>query len=81
MDEHRKAARPWTAGLVLGIGSTLLFSSIAGLLAGHYVDRHTGRTLFAPLGLILGLAAGFHRMWLIIRTVSGVDDSRKRSGS
>lgn len=48
-------------GVILGLGFSLFFSAIAGLLLGVWLDRRTGQGIFAPTGLLLGLFAGIHR--------------------
>ncbi len=56
-------------GVLLGLGFTLATSTMAGLYLGLYLDRRSGRTFFAPLGLLLGMAAGIHRGVAVIRNI------------
>ncbi|MGI6643191.1 MAG: AtpZ/AtpI family protein [Bacillota bacterium] len=56
-------------GVLLGLGFTLATSTLAGLYLGLYLDKRTGKTLFAPAGLLLGLAAGIHQSVRVIRNM------------
>ncbi len=53
--------------VILGLGFSLFFSAIAGVLLGVWLDRQTGRGIFAPIGLLLGLFAGIHRAYQTIK--------------
>jgi F0F1-type ATP synthase assembly protein I len=59
-----------SAGVVFSAGFSLVFSAFAGLAIGIALDRRGGRTLFAPIGLLLGLLAGFHRLYVAFRVVA-----------
>ncbi len=61
-------------GTLLGLGFVLLTSAIAGLYAGIYLGKRTGNAIFAPLGLIFGLGAGFHRAWSTIKWMMKTKD-------
>lgn len=54
-------------GVLLGLGFSLFFSAMAGILLGVWLDRRTGSGMFAPIGLLIGLFAGIHRAWQTIR--------------
>ncbi len=66
-----------TAGVILGAGFSLVASTLAGYLIGTWVDRSGGSALFAPIGLILGLLAGIHRLFTLFRGVAGGKGSGK----
>ncbi len=54
-------------GVLMGLGFALLASAIAGLYVGIYLNGRTGKAFFAPLGLVFGLGAGFHRAWFTVK--------------
>ena len=54
-------------GVLLGLGFAVLASAIGGLYLGIFLDKRSGRTFFAPVGLLLGLGAGFHRSWFAVK--------------
>lgn len=66
--------RGWTSGLrdaapLLGLGTTLAVTVLAGLGGGYWLDGRLGtRPLFLLLGGTLGLAAGLYDF---VKTVTG----------
>lgn len=73
-DPKRKAAGDrgidLTAGVVFSAGFSVIASTFAGLYLGIALDRGRQGTLFAPIGLIFGLLAGFHRVYLLFKQVA-----------
>lgn len=74
-DMHRRPPRSdrgmgISVGVVLGVGFSLISSTLAGYLIGTWLDRNRGSALFAPVGLILGLLAGLHRLYRLFRHVA-----------
>lgn len=61
---------PITAGLILSLGFSLVASALIGLYLGSLLDRTAQNKVFTPIGLLLGLAAGFHRAWILIRSIT-----------
>jgi len=57
-------------GVLLGLGFSVFFSAMAGILLGVWLDKRTGLGIFVPIGLLLGLFAGIHRAWQTIRPFS-----------
>lgn len=74
----RGSGRGWSNGLrdaapLLGLGTTLAVTVLAGLGGGYWLDGRVGtRPLFLLLGGTLGLAAG---LYYFFKTVAGL---RKR---
>ena len=71
----RGSARGWTSGLrdvgpLLGLGTTLAVTVLAGLGGGYWLDRrlHT-RPVFLLLGGTLALAAGLYHFF---KTIAGL---------
>ena len=70
----RGSGRGWTNGLrdaapLLGLGTTLAVTVLAGLGGGYWLDGRLGsRPLFLLLGGTLGLAAG---LYYFFKTVAG----------
>ncbi len=54
------------AGTLFGLGFSMIAITLAGLYLGVFLDRRSGKTFFAPIGLLLGLSAGIHRAWTTI---------------
>lgn len=65
-----KSGLDLSAGMILGAGFSLTASTLAGYLIGTWVARSGGSALFAPAGLILGLLAGLHRLYVLFRGVA-----------
>jgi len=55
-------------GAILSLGFEMAISALGGLYLGSLLDRRTGKALFAPMGLILGLLVGFHRAYMLVRS-------------
>lgn len=56
---------------ILGAGFSIVVSSLVGMALGSFLDRGGQGHLFAVLGFLLGLLAGFHRAYLLIRSMTG----------
>ncbi len=74
-DASRGSARDWTRGLrdaapLLGLGTTLAVTVLAGLGGGYWLDgRLSTRPVFLLLGGTLGLGAGLYHFF---KTVAGL---------
>lgn len=55
------------AGVVLGLGFSLIGSAFLGMYLGSFMDKGSSTKVFTPIGLVFGLLVGFHRAWVIIR--------------
>ncbi len=55
------------AGVVLGLGFSLIASAFLGMYLGSYMDKGSSTNIFTPIGLVFGLLVGFHRAWVVIR--------------
>jgi F0F1-type ATP synthase assembly protein I len=68
-DGSRGSARGWTSGLrdvgpLLGLGTTLAVTVLAGLGGGYWLDgRFQTRPVFLLLGGTLALAAGLYHFF------------------
>ncbi|HHY76840.1 MAG TPA: hypothetical protein GX500_08775 [Firmicutes bacterium] len=69
--ERRHRGLGIAAGFAFGAGFSLIGSTLAGYLIGSYLDRNRGSALFAPVGLLLGLLSGLHRMYVLMRRAAG----------
>lgn len=58
---------------ILGFGLLVTTSALVGLYVGTLLDRRSGKTIFAPLFLLAGLLAGFHRAYMSIKSVLNKD--------
>ena len=71
-DASRGSARDWTRGLreaapLLGLGTTLAVTVLAGLGGGYWLDgRLSTRPVFLLLGGTLGLGAGLYHFFKIV---------------
>ena len=66
------------AGLAFGAGFSLIGSALAGYLIGSYLDRNRSGALFAPVGLVLGLLSGLHRMYTLFRQIARSKEKPRR---
>jgi len=57
------------AGYVLMLGFSLAVSALVGLYVGSLLDRGRAQKIFTPIGLLVGLALGFHRSWLVLKRI------------
>ena len=79
----RGSAGGWTSGLrdaapLLGLGTTLAVTVLAGLGGGYWLDgRLKTRPLFLLLGGILGLGAGLYHFF---KTVAGSQRDKRTPG-
>lgn len=55
-------------GGILSMGFELAISTLGGLYIGSLIDRRRGGSIFAQLGLIVGLLVGFHRAYMLVRS-------------
>ncbi|MBE3519708.1 MAG: AtpZ/AtpI family protein [Firmicutes bacterium] len=55
---------------VLGAGFSIVVSALGGMVLGSYLDRRGQSHLFAAIGFLLGLLAGLHRAYLLIRSIA-----------
>lgn len=62
---------PLRSAAIVSLGVYLACSSLGGLLLGSYIDRARGTSYFAPAGLLLGLAAGLHRAYTLVKASAG----------
>ncbi|HHY35903.1 MAG TPA: hypothetical protein GX510_09810 [Firmicutes bacterium] len=72
-EDNRKQPEQESMGkafAILGAGFSIVVSSLAGMALGSYLDRGGQGHLFAALGFLLGLLAGFHRAYLLIRSIT-----------
>lgn len=77
-EDNRKGPAQESMGkafAVLGAGFSIVVSSLVGMALGSFLDGNSQGHLFAVLGFLLGLLAGFHRAYLLIRSMAG---KRKR---
>jgi F0F1-type ATP synthase assembly protein I len=81
VEARGRSARDWTRGLreaapLLGLGTTLAVTVLAGLAGGYWLDGRLGtRPVFLLLGSVLGLAAALYHFF---RTVAA--DTKPRTG-
>lgn len=69
-----KRNRPYMGLMaILGFGLWVTTSALVGLYLGTLLDRCSGKTIFAPLFLLAGILAGFHRAYIAIRSVLNKD--------
>jgi len=59
---------PMRAAVMLSLGFQLLTSALAGFIAGAFIDRLRTTRWAAPTGLLVGLVAGFHRAYLLVKS-------------
>lgn len=57
------------AGVALSLGFTLIGSSFVGMYIGSLIDKANSTKIYTPIGLMLGLIVGLHRLWIIIRNL------------
>lgn len=72
-EDNRKKPEQESVGktlAILGAGFSIVVSSLVGMALGSYLDRGGRGHLFAALGFLLGLLAGFHRAYLLIRSMA-----------
>ncbi len=53
---------------ILSLGLETAVAALGGLYLGSLLDRSRPTPLFAPLGLLLGLLAGFRRAYVLVRS-------------
>lgn len=55
--------------IVVGnLGLVMIFSIITGFFAGFWLDKFFGKKyIFLMAGIVIGIAAGFYRCYLIIK--------------
>ncbi len=56
-----------TAGIILGLGFSLVASSLLGMYIGSLMDKGSSTKVYTPIGLLIGMLVGFHRAWAITR--------------
>lgn len=57
------------AGVVLSLGFSLVAAALLGMYIGSLMDKGSSTRIYTPIGLIIGLIVGFHRSWIIIRSL------------
>ncbi|HHY11526.1 MAG TPA: hypothetical protein GX529_02740 [Firmicutes bacterium] len=57
------------AGVVLSLGFSLIGSALLGMYIGSLMDKGSSTNVYTPVGLIVGLIVGFHRSWVIVRSL------------
>jgi ATP synthase protein I len=64
---------------LIGIGWCFATPLVVGLLAGHWLDRQSGRDpLFVLLGLLLGLAVGLYgSVQMLLRFLAETGSGKK----
>lgn len=67
-DTGRGAGHLRGAAVAFSLGFQLLASALGGFYLGSLLDRARYTTFFAPAGLLVGLLAGLHRIYLLVRT-------------
>lgn len=54
-------------GLVFSLGVTVIATLYGSYVIGSYLDRQNGSSMYLPIALLLGAAAGFWVGWLLLK--------------
>lgn len=76
-DDRPQRDRRWIrqAGVLSGVGLTLVISTVLGLWGGHALDGWLGTSPWLTLvGLLLGIAAGFVNLFRAVGAFGGDRD-------
>jgi len=58
-----------SAGFILALGFSVIFSTFCGFYIGFLLDRGKPQKIFTPLGLLIGLFVGLHRAWVLLKSL------------
>ena len=61
------------------IGWVLAGCIVFGFLVGSAADRHFGTTMWMPVGVMVGIAAGFREMFVTLGKLSKQDDAEREA--